>query len=185
VSKCFVDKLLTILHYHLLLEDNCLPKKFYAARSLTMKLGLAYNVIHACEKGYALFRGKHADAIRCPKYYHPWYKDEAQKKFPIKVLRHFSIISRLQRMFRSPNIAKLMLWHLENRNNREGGDNLVRLLCDSKAWQYIHDRVDPTFGEDARNAHFVLATDGVNPFQQNHSTWSTWPLMLLNYNMPP
>jgi hypothetical protein len=41
------------------------------------------------------------------------------------------------------------------------------------------------FGEDARNAYFALAADGVNPFQQKHSTWSAWPEMLLNYSLPP
>jgi hypothetical protein len=41
------------------------------------------------------------------------------------------------------------------------------------------------FGEDAQNAHFALVVDGVNPFQQNRSMWSTWPMMLLNYNLPP
>ena len=68
VSIGFVDELLTILHCHLLPEDNCLPKKYYAARSLTMKLGLAYNIIHACEKRCMLFRGKHVDVVHCPKY---------------------------------------------------------------------------------------------------------------------
>jgi hypothetical protein len=52
-------------------------------------------------------------------------------------------------MFYSPSIAKMMLWHLENRSNKEGGDNLVQHPCDSKAWQHFHDNVDPTFGEDA------------------------------------
>jgi hypothetical protein len=41
------------------------------------------------------------------------------------------------------------------------------------------------FGEDAWNAHYALAADGLNPFQQNCSMWSTWPVMLLNYNLPP
>jgi hypothetical protein len=41
------------------------------------------------------------------------------------------------------------------------------------------------FGEDARSAYFALAADGINPFQQNHSMWSTWPKMLLNYSLPP
>jgi hypothetical protein len=185
VNNCFVDELLTILCCHLLLEDNYLPKKYYAARSLTMKLGLAYNVIHACEKGCVLFKGEHANVVCCPKYNRPQYRDEAQKKFPVKVLRHFPIIPRLQRIFCSPSIAKLMLWHSENRSNKEGGDNLVRHLCDSKAWQHFHDCMDHTFGEDAWNAHFALAADGVNPFQQNRSTWSTWPVMMLNYNLPP
>jgi hypothetical protein len=67
MSNCFVDELLTILHYHLFPEDNCLPEKYYSPRSLIKKLGLAYNVIHACERGCVLFRGEHADAICCPK----------------------------------------------------------------------------------------------------------------------
>jgi hypothetical protein len=45
--------------------------------------------------------------------------------------------------------------------------------------------VDQTFGNDARNVHFALAADGVNPFKQTRSTWLTWPVMLLNYNLPP
>jgi hypothetical protein len=95
VNNFFVDELLTILHCHLLLEDNCLPKKYYAARSLTMKLGLAYNVIRACEKWCVLFRGEHVNAVRCPKCNRPRFKNKAQKKFPVKVLRHFPIIPRL------------------------------------------------------------------------------------------
>jgi hypothetical protein len=89
-----VDELLTILHCHLLPEDNCLLKKYYAVRSLK-KLGLAYNVIHACERGCVMFRGKHADAVKCPKCNSPRYKDETRKKFLVKVLRHFPIIPRL------------------------------------------------------------------------------------------
>jgi hypothetical protein len=80
-----------------------------------------------------------------------------------------SVTTLLQGMFPSPSIAKLMLWHSQKRSNREGGDNLVRHPCDSKLLQHFHDHVDPTFGEDARNAHFVLVVDGVNPFQQNSS----------------
>jgi hypothetical protein len=45
--------------------------------------------------------------------------------------------------------------------------------------------VDPTFGQDARDDHFALTADGVNPFKQTRSTWSTWPVALLNYNLPP
>jgi hypothetical protein len=73
---------------------------------------------------------------------------------------------------------------LENNSYGEGGDNLVRHPCDSKAWRHFHKNVDLDFGRDPRNAHFALATDGVNPFKQNRSTWSTWHVLLLNYNLP-
>jgi hypothetical protein len=31
--------------------------------------------------------------------------------------------------------------------------------------------------------HLALATNGVNPYKLNHSTWSTWLAMLLNHNI--
>jgi hypothetical protein len=76
-----------------------------------------------------------------------------------------------------------MLWHSENRSNREGGNTLVRHLYDSKAWKHFEENVDPMFKEDAWNVHFALAADGVTPFKQTRSTWSTWPMLLPNYNL--
>ena len=162
-----------------------MPKSYHATKSVTAKLGLTYNTIHACERGCVLFRGEYKDALRCPKCGGRRYKDKARRLFPLKVLRHFPIIPRLQRMYQSPAISKLMLLHAKNRSNREGGDWLVRHPCDSKAWQHFHENVDPSFAEDPRHVHFALAADGVNPFKQNRSTWSTWPVLLLNYNLPP
>jgi hypothetical protein len=185
VSNNFVDELFTILHRHLLPEGNILPRNQYAAKSLTSKLGLTYTSIYACGKGCVLFRDEYADAERCPKCDGPRFSDGDRKKYPVKILCHFPIIPRLQRMFRSPSISVLMKWHAENRSDREGGDGLVRHPCDSKAWKHFHKNVDPTFGQDARNVHFVLAVDGVNPFKQTRSTWSTWPVVLLNYNLLP
>jgi hypothetical protein len=113
------------------------------------------------------------------------YRDEERKLFLLKVLRHFPVIPGVQRMFRSPYLSNLMLWQSENRSDREGGDNLVRHLCDSKAWKYFEENVDPLFKQYLRNIHFALAVDGVNPYKQTRSTWSTWPVLLLNYNLPP
>ena len=30
-----------------------------------------------------------------------------------------------------------------------------------------------------------LATDGVNPFGVQSTSWSTWPVIIVNYNIPP
>lgn len=67
VSSSFAEELFTILHMHILLENNCLSKNHYATKLLTKKLGLAYNTIHACEKGYVLFRGAVANVEKCLK----------------------------------------------------------------------------------------------------------------------
>ena len=183
VSNHCANELFSILHLHLLPENNTLPKTYHASKTLTTKLGLTYNTIHACEKGCILFRGPHANALWCPKCEGHRYRDEDRRALPVKV--HFPIIPRLQRMFRSPAILKLMLWHAQNQSNQPGGDGLVRHPCESKAWQHFHSNVDPSFSNDPRNAHFALAADGVNPFKQNRSSWSTWLVLLLNYNLLP
>lgn len=83
-------------------------------------------------------------------------------------------------MFRTPAMSKLMLWHSQNSNL----DGVVRHPCDSKAWKHVHEKF-PTFALDPRNVHLTLAANGVNPFKLTYSMWSTWPIMLLNYNLPP
>jgi hypothetical protein len=184
VSNSFAHELFALLYHHLLPIENSLPKSYYATKSMTSKLGLAYTAIHACERGCVLFRHEHADAIWCLKCSSPRYKDEVCKMFLVKVLRHFPIIPCFQRLFCSPCISKHMLWHAENRSDREGGDKLVWHPCDSKAWRHFWKNVGPIFEEDLHNVHFALAADGVNPFKQTRSTWSTWLVTLLNYNLP-
>ena len=67
VTNQCANELFSILHLHILPERNTLPKSYHAAKSVTAKLGLTYNTIHACERGCVLFRGEHRDALRCPK----------------------------------------------------------------------------------------------------------------------
>ena len=95
VSNHCANELFSILHLYLLPENNTLPKTYHAAKTLTTKLGLTYNTIHACEKGCVLFRGPHADALRCSKCGGRRYRDEDRRALPVKVLRHFPIIPRL------------------------------------------------------------------------------------------
>jgi len=54
-SNKFVDKLLALLHIHVLPKDNCLLPSMYAAKSLTNKVGLDYRNIHACRNVGVLF----------------------------------------------------------------------------------------------------------------------------------
>ena len=43
----------------------------------------------------------------------------------------------------------------------------------------------PTFAADARNIRFGLSTDGMNPFGEQSSDHSTWPVTLFIYNLSP
>jgi hypothetical protein len=56
-------------------------------------------------------------------------------------------------------------------------------VADSKAWMHIDNKwLD--FAADPKNIKFGLAIDGFNPFSNKTCIWSTWPIMLLVYNLP-
>jgi hypothetical protein len=40
------------------------------------------------------------------------------------------------------------------------------------------------FGSESRNIWFALSTDGMNPFGENRTVHSTWPVILTMYNLP-
>jgi hypothetical protein len=43
----------------------------------------------------------------------------------------------------------------------------------------------PIFKEEPRNVRLSLAVDGVNPFGELRSTYSMWPVFVINNNLPP
>jgi hypothetical protein len=44
--------------------------------------------------------------------------------------------------------------------------------------------LDGDFTVEQRNIHFGMALDGVNPFSNQSLSHSTWPVLLVNYNLP-
>jgi hypothetical protein len=106
---------------NILPQPNTLPSNEYEASNILKKLGLAYNVIHACPKGHMLFCGQYENDQNCPQCGLAQYKFVGKSLVPQKVLRHFPIISRLKMIYNTLRQASLMTWHLNNRS----GDGMV------------------------------------------------------------
>ena len=83
-------------------------------------------------------------------------------------------------MFRSKGTSELLTWHATSRSH----DGIMRVPADSPAWKHI-ETTWSELKEDPRHLHLGLATDGVNPFGVCSTTWSTWLVVLINYNIPP
>jgi hypothetical protein len=182
VSNAFADELLRYLSTSVLPKGNCLPNSFYHAKNSIRKMGLEYSVIHCCLDGHVLFRGDLADRDSCP---HPgcgksrWIAGSTS--MPAKVVRHFPFIPRLKRLYRSPAIAKLLRWAAENKM----GTDEMKSVVDSPAWNHMDTEIDRDFGMESRNLRLGMSLDGVNPFSMQRSAHSTWPVMVLVYNLPP
>ncbi len=57
----------------------------YHVKTLTMKVGLNYHIIHACPNGCNLFQGVHTDLDTCLMCGLTWYKDVGRASVPMKL----------------------------------------------------------------------------------------------------
>lgn len=102
------------------------------------------------------------------------------RKIPTKILRYFPIKKRLQRFFMCKETARYMTWHQNERKK----DEILRHPADGMDWQGF-DKTCPSFAQEPRNVRLGLATDGFNPFNNMKILHSTWPVIFINYNLPP
>lgn len=95
-------------------------------------------------------------------------------------MHYFPIIPRLQSLYKSPTMAKLMTWH----SNHVGDEKVMRGPADSPQWKHA-DTKWSFLKNEPRHVRLGMAMDGVNPFGNNSTSHSTWPIVLVNYNLPP
>ena len=185
VSNTFMNELFMLLSMSILPMGNCLPKSEYEASKILRRLGLAYNMIHACPNGCCLFKGDLDDADKCPVCEKDRYRMCGRSRVPALILRHFPLIPQLQRMFSSKKLSKLNAWHYFNKSV----DGNMRHTADSPQWNFVNTELEPEagndmFGRDPRDIHLGLALDGMNPHSEKRSTLSLTPVIVFNYNLP-
>jgi len=184
ISENYFDQILTLVQ-DMLPQGNVLPKSTGDIKKFLKIFGFGYDVIHACKNDCILFRKQYEDMDSCPRCgASRWKVDkrtgENKIGIPAKVLRYFPIKERLKRMFRSKRMAKDLQWHFSNGSE----DDTMRHPVDSLTWAQVNDKW-PEFASDPRNLRLGLSTDGMNPFSIQNTKYSTWPVFLVNYNMPP
>jgi Zn ribbon nucleic-acid-binding protein len=99
--------------------DETFPVNTYEAKKFLSSMGLWYEKIPACRNDYMLFWKDNKDLDSCTvcgesKWKADTHLDEdgevisSRKKRPVKVLRWFPLIPRLQRLFMSEHTAPYM-----------------------------------------------------------------------------
>ncbi|CAA0839975.1 Unknown protein [Striga hermonthica] len=175
-----------------LIPEAVLPKSFSEAKKMVKDLGLDYQKIDACRNDCMLFWKDHKSSTSCHVCHAPRWKEEENqnemndtnfqhfRRVPAKVVWHFPLKPRLQRLYMCAETAQYMRWHEEKRVK----DGNLRHPADAKGWKDF-DSFYPNFAKDCRNVRLGLSSDGFNPFRTMSTTHSTWPVVLINYNLPP
>lgn len=63
-------------------------------------------------------------------------------------------------------------------------EGVLRHPTDAEAWTYF-DRQYLMFPNDPYNVRLGLASDNFNPFGNMNNSYSTWPVILMSYNLLP
>ncbi|KAG7533210.1 Transposon En/Spm-like [Arabidopsis thaliana x Arabidopsis arenosa] len=184
MSENYFDQLLSLVH-DMLPGENVLPKSTNEIKKFLKVFGFGYETIHACKNDCILYRKEYELKDSCPRCSASrWERDkhtgEEKKGIPAKVLRYFPIKDRFRRMFRSKKMAEDLRWHFNNASE----DGTMRHPVDSLAWAQVNNKW-PEFAAEPRNLRLGLSTDGMNPFSIQNTKYSTWPVLLVNYNMAP
>ncbi|XP_055961814.1 uncharacterized protein LOC130015519 [Mercurialis annua] len=163
-------------------RGETLPSSSYEVKKLMRDLGLGYVTIDACVNDCVLFWKENENLDTCPTCKAPRWKlgFGKRKKVAQKILRHFPLVPRLQRLFMSKDIGENMRWHKEKRVD----DDTIRHPADATEWKDF-DQKYAWFGKDARNVRLGLASDGFNPFGNMSTSYSMWPVIVTPYNLPP
>ncbi|GKC33034.1 hypothetical protein Tco_1040328 [Tanacetum coccineum] len=87
---------------------------------------------------------------------------------------------RAMKLYKCEKTTQDMRWHDTGRTK----DGKVRHPADGLAWSAFNDR-HLQFASDPRSVRLGLASDGFNPFGTMSTSHSTWPVLLVPYNLPP
>jgi hypothetical protein len=100
-------------------QFNTVPKSYDEAKKMLRELGLGYESINVCPNNCVLFRKEHETKDSCLVCKASRWKDPERKKVPAKVLWHFPLVPRLQRMFVLKKRSEEAQWHKLKRKYNE------------------------------------------------------------------
>ncbi|KAG8472735.1 hypothetical protein CXB51_034590 [Gossypium anomalum] len=138
-----------------------IPHSCKDMKKLIKDLGLGYDKIHSCPNDCMLYWGDRKNQQSC----------------------HVCSKSRWMNMntedVNEDEDSESMRWHHDQRID----DGLLRHPTDSLSWKSFDSKF-PSFATDPRNVRLRLASDGFNPYKIMSTSYSTWPVVLVPYNLP-
>ncbi|XP_060210479.1 uncharacterized protein LOC132637405 [Lycium barbarum] len=183
-SERLYDELCQLLS-ELMPTDNIMSDSFYSTKKLMRGLGLPVEKIDSCKNGCMIYWREDNELVNCKFCSHPQFKrskhQRSKQKTTIsyKKMCYFPLTPRLQRLYASDATTKHMRCHFEHER-----DGVMRHPSDSPSWKNF-DQTYSCFASEVRNVRLGLSTDGFQPFGPLGQQYSSWPVIVTPYNLPP
>ena len=184
ISKAAFDRLLYLLHTHILPAGNTLPQGYKEVHKNLRNILTPTKEYHCCINDCVVFRdsdsAKYADLKQCPKCNEPRYKSGSDC-IPRKRFIHIPLEGRLRRIFSQSVTSQLFQQHCTPED--ASPSDVVSTIHETSTWKewYSHHGIHDG---DQRAISFGICTDGVNPFAKEKVNYSMWPIVLFPLNLP-
>ena len=96
------------------------------------------------------------------------------------MVRIFPLESRIAHLHTCKELRGLQSWRSKHRST----DGMLRSVIDGDAMKTIQKEY-PGFLEDPNNLLLGGSSDGFSPWRTTKNAYSMWPVLLVNYNIPP
>lgn len=174
--------LLTVLHVFLLPAGNVLPTSYASALKHLKPFLSPIKEYHCCVNDCVMFRnssaGEYEKLLKCPICDEPRFM--LNDTTPRKKFKYISVATRLQWYFANTSTSKMLQMHSECVSDC---CEIVTNIHQSKAWHEWYNQ-SGVFQGESRSISFALCTDGLNPFSNEKTRYSMWPMFLVPLNMP-
>ncbi|KAL3624991.1 hypothetical protein CASFOL_031659 [Castilleja foliolosa] len=185
-QKCY-DQIIDLIK-EIVPDDSNVADNFYESKKLLRGIGLPVEKIDCCRNNCMLYWKNDSERDSCKVCAQPRFKvlkhgnAKCRKSNLIsyKKMYYFPITPHLQRLYASKTTSNDMRWHAEHVIE----DGVMRHPSDSEAWKNF-DQTHPEFAVESRNVRLGLCTDGFQPFGAFGSQYSSWPVIVTPYNLPP
>ena len=164
---------------HLPLEvSELIPNtKYLALKSVTPLLDPIQEV-HACVKDHYIFEHPNIEVCQVQGCEERRFKATKGGTAPRRVMYHWSLARRLEKMWGSKKIAEFMHWSFLQ--SRDRGDDMKDFM-DGRAFKEI---MNPRFGDSVHNVAGIFCCDGVEA-RKRGACKSIVPIVIKFLNLPP
>ncbi|KAK3735529.1 hypothetical protein QZH41_010032 [Actinostola sp. cb2023] len=179
VSKSALSSMLA-LNKNLMPSPNNLPASYEEAMKFMKPFLLPLVVYDVCLNDCIVYRKTerydYSKLESCPVCGAKRYSSDRK---PVRKFEYYPLIPRWKRMYGSATIAEVLQSHA---NSTRSHDHM-KDVHDSPSWEHAYS--DSGFsGGDPRALLLQFSSDGVNPFSSNKVSYSMWPIMITNLNLP-
>ncbi|XP_021750776.1 uncharacterized protein LOC110716190 [Chenopodium quinoa] len=133
------------------------PSSYYEGMKVINDLGLGYEKIHACPNDCMLYWGEFSEKSECHICHASRWKIVKGKEGDVSE---------------------------KGKETCKKDDGIIRHPADGEAWKKFDEKY-LEFAADPRSVRLGLASDGFNPYRLMNTNYSTWPVVLIPYNLPP